>query len=423
VGEPAVELKIFSGFRHTNSVYTGHRLLDSAMINNPQYPYQARPDLAPPIALPNSGHTSAIKIALAIAATLIAVLLGLLVLLLIGVETGPVALLIGMIFATIPVPIYVTLVLWIDRYESEPLWLLATVFGWGALVAVFIAFIFNTAGFVAVAVMTNSQSAGQTASAVLFAPVVEESAKALILFVIFFWKKDEFDGVIDGIVYGALVALGFAMTENIQYYGKAALQGGGAGLTMTFILRGTLAPFSHPLFTSMTGIGLGLARQTTNQAIKFITPLVGLMMAMAMHSIWNGSAVMGGGVGFLLTYLVIMVPAFLILLVVIVFSLRREGRVVREFLYADLQGGLINQLEYEQLCSVTRRAGAAFTAFSRGGITRWRDCRQFNQMGSELAFHRSRVARGIYNSENEARGREAAYLQRLQDILKRLRAG
>ena len=388
-------------------------------MNNPQYPYPPQPNLAPALLAPPSGHTSAIKIALGISAALIALLLGLLVLLLIGVQTGVIALLIGMIFAIIPVPIYVSLVLWIDRYESEPLWLLATAFGWGALVAVFIAFLFNTAGFVAVTVMTQSQRAGLTASAVIFAPIVEESAKALILFVLFFWKKDEFDGVIDGIVYAGLVALGFAMTENIKYYGEAALKG---GLTLTFIIRGAIAPFSHPLFTSMTGIGLGLARQSTNQAAKFVTPVLGLLMAMAMHSIWNGSAIMGGGVGFLLTYVVIMVPAFLIVLVVIIVSLRREGRVVREYLYPDLQRGLFNQQEYEQLCSVTKRTGAAFNALSSGGMARWRDCKQFNQISSELAFHRNRVARGIYKNEHEARSREAAYLYRLQELLNRLRA-
>jgi hypothetical protein len=55
-------------------------------------------------------------------------------------------------------------------------------------------------------------------------------------------------------------------------------------------------------------------------------------------------------------------------------------------------------------------------------MARWRDCKQFNQMGSELAFHRSRVARGIYSTEQAARDREAAYLQTLQEILNRLRA-
>src|SRR4029079_10205984 len=168
------------------------------------------------------------------------------------------------------------------------------------------------------------------------------------------FKKDEFDGVIDGIVYAALVALGFAMTENILYYGKAAL-GGGGQLTLTFFLRGALAPFSHPLFTSMTGIGLGLARQTRNLGVKLITPVVGLIMAICMHSIWNGSAALFGGGVFLLTYFLLMVPAFLILLVVIGIALYREGKVVREFLMCDLQRGFLTQDEYKQLGSIHGR--------------------------------------------------------------------
>src|SRR4030095_10887077 len=173
--------------------------------------------------------------------------------------------------------------------------------------------------------------AGETYSLVISAPIVEETGKAAILFLFFFFRKDEFDGVIDGIVYAALVALGFAMTENILYYGKSAL-GGGAQLTATNFPLGALAAFSHPLFPSMTGIGLGLARQTNNLAVKLITPLVGLLMAIFMHSIWNGSAAIFGGAVFLLTYVVIMVPAFIIVLVVIGIALYREGQVVRQYL-------------------------------------------------------------------------------------------
>ena len=97
-----------------------------------------------PVIRPSS-HKSALRIVFAVGAALVALLLGLIVLLLIGVETGPVALLIGLVAATIPVPLYLMLVLWIDRYESEPLWMLGTAFFWGALVAVFIALLFNTA--------------------------------------------------------------------------------------------------------------------------------------------------------------------------------------------------------------------------------------------------------------------------------------
>ena len=190
------------------------------------------------------------------------------------------------------------------------------------------------------------------------------------------------------------------MTENILYYGRAALDGGGS-LTLIFIIRGFFAPFSHPLFTSLTGIGLGLARQSTNTAVKILTPIVGLLMAIFMHSIWNGSAVFGGGGLFVLTYILVMVPAFLIMLVVIGFALRREGQVVREFLVVDLERGLLNAEEYKQVGSILGRMGSSFNAFSQAGVKGWRARMRFNQLASELAFHRSRVSRGVHSAEQD----------------------
>jgi len=383
------------------------------MTNDPRTAFAA------PIAIRPSGSQSVIKIVLGILAALVALLLGLIVLVLIGVATGPLGFLIGIVSATLPVPLYLVLVLWIDRYEAEPVWMLATAFFWGALVAVFFAYLINTVTDVAVQLMTNSVRAGRTFGAVISAPIVEESSKALILFIFFFWKKDEFDGVIDGIVYAAMVGLGFAMTENIQYYGRAVLEGGGGGLTLVFILRGALAPFSHPLFTSMTGIGLGLARQSRNTAVKWIAPILGLLAAISMHSIWNGSGAIFGGVAFILTYIVIMIPAFFIMLVVIILALRREGQIVREYLVPDYQAGLLTQQQYNQLCTIRGRMSSSLDAFNRGGFSNWQTVRQFNQTASELAFHRSRVARGLVAAD--AREREAAYRQALEDLLTKMR--
>ncbi len=373
----------------------------------------------PTIVIRPTPRISAIRLVLAIFAGLIALFLGLLVLLLIGIETGPIALLLGLLAATIPVPIYVALVLWIDRYEAEPLWMLATAFFWGALAATFFAFLLNTGSAGIVTILTNAK-AGEAFAAVISAPIVEETGKALILFIFFFWKKDEFDGVIDGIVYASLAALGFAMTENILYYGRAALGGGGA-LTLTLIIRGFFAPFSHPLFTSMTGIGLGLARQSTNIAVKILTPIVGLMMAIFMHSIWNGSAVFGGGGVFLLTYIIVMIPAFIIMLVVIGFALRREGKIVREYLVIDLDRGFLTQDEYKELGSILGRMGSSYNAFSRSGMKGWRARRRFNQLASELAFHRSRAARGVYSADQDVLEQETAYLHALQGLINELR--
>jgi RsiW-degrading membrane proteinase PrsW (M82 family) len=365
---------------------------------------------APTIVIRTSPQISAIRLILALIAILVALFLGLLVLLVIGIETGPVALMLGFITATIPVPIYISLVLWIDRYEAEPLWMLATAFFWGALIATFFAFLLNTTSLGIVYSLTDSKTGGEAFAAVISAPIVEEIGKAVVLFIFFFWRKEEFDGVIDGIVYASMSALGFAMTENILYYGKAAAEGGGEALTLVLILRGFFAPFSHPLFTSLTGIGLGLARQSN----KFLTPVVGLLMAIFMHSIWNGSAVFGGGPVFILTYLIVMVPAFIILLVVIGLALRREGQVVREFLVVDLQRGVLTQEEYNQVGSILGRMGSSFNAFSRSGVKGWRARRRFNQLASELA-------RGVHSANQDVTAQEAAYLYALQALINEVR--
>lgn len=371
---------------------------------------------APTIVIRPTPQTSGIRIALGIIALLIALVLGLLVLLVIGVETGPIPFLLGLVTATIPVPLYVMLVLWIDRYEAEPMWMLIAAFLWGALVAAFVAFLLNTILGVLVAILTDNPDAGEVFSTVISAPIVEETAKALILIIFFIWWRDEFDGVIDGIVYAALVGLGFAMTENVMYYGKAAM-GGGATLTITFFIRGALAPFSHPLFTGLTGIGLGLARQSRNAAIRIISPFVGLFMAVFLHWLWNASATFGGGGGFLIVYIIIMVPAFAIMLVVIVIALSREGQVVRQFLLSDLDRGFFTREEYDQLGSVFRRMGSSFNAFSKGGMRSWQTRRKLHQLASELAFHRSRVSRGLHSSKHNIHDLEAAYLHTLQTLL------
>lgn len=372
-----------------------------------------------PVAIPKSNRVSAIKIIAAVVAAMFALLLGLIILLLIGTETGLVELIIGMICATLPVPIYVMLLLWIDRYESEPLWMLATSFFWGAIVAVFIALIFNTGIQIFAAIASNSEEVGDAVGAVVAAPLVEESAKALILVILFFWKKDEFDGIVDGIVYAGMAGLGFAMTENILYYGRA-IQKGPEFLQVVWILRGMAAPFSHPLFTSMTGIGLGWARQSQSTFTKIAAPVAGFGLAIVMHAAWNGSAVFGGGLGFFVTYFLVMGPALIITLMVIHFQLKREGRIVQQFLYDDYRKGFFEQHEFEKLCTIRGRMGLSWSALWSHGVSGWRIRRRCNQMASELAFLRSRVARGITRNPQTAAEREEFYRSTLHELRQQL---
>jgi hypothetical protein len=250
------------------------------------------------------------------------------------------------------------------------------------------------------------------------APIVEEFSKGMVLFILFWWKRDEFDGVIDGIVYAGLVGLGFAMTENFKYYGEAASLGGNK-LTGLFILRGAISPFAHPLFTSMTGIGLGLSRQSSRQITKVFMPILGLLAAMLLHSTWNRAAIYGPGV-FFLVYGFVMLPIFAGAIVAIVYALRREGRIVREHLWFDCQRGLFSLDEYYRLCNIRGRMSASYRALRVGGYRLWRTRMKFNQMASELAFHRSRVQRGIMTDPRTDYEREMAYVRHLFELRRQL---
>lgn len=378
-----------------------------------------------PVMFRPSSNRRAIKWVLAVFILLFMLLVMRLTLGLIGYGMGSAALQTGILVAMLPVPVYMLLILWLDRYESEPLWMLALSFLWGASFAAFIAIIVNTAGAELVG-ESFGRSTARFYGLVISAPIVEESAKAIVLFALFFWKKDEFDGIMDGIVYAGMVGLGFAMTENMKYYGEAAMASAAMRmdhLTPTLIMRGGISPFAHPLFTSMTGIGLGWARQSNNKGIKFVMPLLGLVLAIFIHATWNYSAVLAqqyGGAMFLAIYFVIMVPIFVAVIVSIFFALRREGRVVRDFLLYDLQRGLFTTEDYNRLCSVGGRMGASMRALTSGGVGLWRTRMQYNQTASELAFHRCRIARGMIPYEQRSIEREADYVRMLFELRRRL---
>lgn len=362
----------------------------------------------------------ALRVVTAITAVLLALLLGLITLSIIGYETGLVPFLTGLVVAALPVPVYVMLALWIDRYEAEPAWTLAVAFLWGALVAVFFALIINSFG-VRVVGATFGREAASFYGLSVSAPIVEETFKALALFLLFFWKRDEFDGIIDGIVYAAMVGLGFAMTENVKYYADAVAGGRAVG---TFVVRGMFAPFAHPLFTSMTGIGLGIASQTARRPVRYLMPLVGLLLAIVLHSSWNTSLYLSqrsdNALLALLMYFAVMVPIFIGVLLTVFFALRREGRVLREHLHAEVACGLLTQEEYERVCTVRGRMAASFEALTRGGFSAWRARMQFHGTASELAFHRNRVVRGYVARDGTEHERDAFYRRQLGELRSRL---
>ena len=66
--------------------------------------------------------------------------------------------------------------------------------------------------------------------------------------------------------------------------------------------------------------------------------------------------------------------------------------------------------------------GSSFRRFTKSGVKGWRTRMRFNQLASELAFHRSRVSSGVHSPHHDIMAQEAAYLQALQVLINELRA-
>jgi RsiW-degrading membrane proteinase PrsW (M82 family) len=301
--------------------------------------------------------------------------------------------------AVLPLPIYLALALWIDRYEPEPRAMLATTFLWGASVAVLAAGLLNAMA---------SAVVGDTLGSIVAGPIVEECLKAAILYRFFLQRPDEFDGIIDGLVYAAMVGLGFAFVENIDYYGRSLVTEGAGGLAVTFTLRGVISPFSHPLFAAMTGLGLGIARQTSRRWARRLAPPAGLLGAIGLHGLWNAGTTMG--CVFFAIYGLIMLPMLAVVVLVAVRALRREGCMIRAQLADEVAQGFVSNEELDRLCGVRGRLDSSLRAWMTGGQAAWKRQREYHRAVSELAFLRHRVARGTHAPDPDL---EAAYVQSL----------
>jgi RsiW-degrading membrane proteinase PrsW (M82 family) len=255
-----------------------------------------------------------------------------------SVGVGPA--IVAAIVAFVPAIIYLLPMIWLDRYDPEPIWLLGLAFAWGALVAVVVSFIINTIFGVAVGIAISPE-AGQAAGAVMSAPIFEEGSKGLGLVILLVFFRRYFDDILDGIVFAGVIALGFATVENVLYYGRALGHAGLVGLAFIFVLRGIMSPFAHVTFTSMTGIGCGIARESHKTAVRVIMPILGYIGAVTLHAIWNGMAVIGGEKGFLYGYFLGEIPLFLIFVGFSLYIMRRQNKILTEMLALDIARGLI----------------------------------------------------------------------------------
>ncbi|MFG3012213.1 PrsW family intramembrane metalloprotease [Streptomyces cinerochromogenes] len=339
---------------------------------------------------------------------------GLVILALVRRQTGTEGFLVGLGLAVLPVPWLTAAFRWLDRVEPGPWRNLVFSFAWGACAAALIAIVANSFATKWIATSTADPASADTLGATVIAPIVEESAKAAAVLLVFLFRRRDFTGIVDGVVIAGVTATGFAFTENILYLGTAfgtdQLTGdrGIASVTAaTFFVRIVMSPFAHPLFTVLTGIGFGLAALSAERqhVRRALLPVCGLLLAMGMHALWNGSSTFGE-YGFFAVYGGFMVPAFALLTWLAIWTRQRELRTVRAELPAYVLAGWLGPAEPFALGSMRARRMARDYARHHHGRPAAREVARYEGYATSLAFLRHRGRTGKAGADFVVRERE-----------------
>ena len=328
---------------------------------------------------------------------------------------GAGTLLVGLILALIPLLGILLAVRWIDRWEPEPRPALWFAFLWGAGVSVVTALLFDLGVQLARAGTGLVETDDGFAAAVFQAPLVEEAAKGAGVLLLFWVLRRRFDGPVDGVVYAATIAAGFAFSENIQYFGVAMLEGGAGNLGFTFLVRGVLSPFAHVMFTACIGIACGLAVRFRPLA-AVATILLGFAAAIFLHFVWNGAFYLVESDSLVVYYLAVQVPLFLAAIVVVVLLRRQEERVTVLRLREYAAAGWFSLAEVGMLATRDGRRQARGWA-ARQPQTRKQAMHHFIHNSTRLAFARQRMLNGTAANVDRADETE------LLGLIQRDRAG
>ncbi|MFI7577599.1 PrsW family glutamic-type intramembrane protease [Micromonospora sp. NPDC049497] len=347
-----------------------------------------------------------------------------------GESLGAEALLIGLVASILPVPVLVACFLWLDRYEPEPLRYLIFCFAWGAFVST------------AASLTVNNFSAGRfedlglptALTGVLVAPFIEELTKALGPILLLIFRRREISGITDALVYCGLSAIGFAMVENILYlggygyatgverYGPAT---GTQQVIAIFIVRILLFGFAHPLFTAMTGVGLGIAARAADRRVRVLAPVAGLLLAMMLHGTWNLLPTLTQATGetliLLYGFIGVMVPIFFGMVGLAVWLRAWEGRLTERILPDYVRAGWLTPPEVAALSSLGRRHAARVWAKRVGGDAGLKAMRGYQFAATRLALLRDGMRRGLDNRPAD-RERAAVEERELLDTISGYRA-
>jgi len=350
-------------------------------------------------------------------------------------QNGTSSIIAALTIPIIPVVGIFLLVNFMDRYEHEPWYLRLAAFLWGAIIAIPPAlFIEGNVDRILQNLLDPNTTNEMLRIALqgLNAGITEETIKGLGLLLLFFVLRDEFDDVVDGIIYGALIGAGFAMIENFRYFALDSKN----FLVFLIVGRVILGWLGHSTFIACFGAALGYVRYTRVRWKQIAIPLLGFLIAVGMHTFFDfvdfqASAAIrnSGGNPTVVNYALIAIvgnylPPFLAqigLLYILIRGLAHETAIIREFLAVEVSNGIVTVGEYALLQNSFQRTHAERQVFRRSGYKQWLRVKDLYQTEIGLAFRKWHVSMGDKPKLGYLQP-EDAYRQRIKRLRKEIRA-
>ena len=288
----------------------------------------------------------------------------------------------------------------LDFLEREPTGLRVLAFAWGGLVATTVSISGSTALENLMAKLGSPALAADWGPA-LAGPTVEEIAKTLGVVAIVLIARGQVNSVLDGVVYGALVGLGFQIVEDVVFaIGAVSLAGEGdqvQPVITTFLVRGFLAGvWSHTLFGALAGAGIGYLVVNPDRTLRhrFGMAALAVVGAWGSHVLWNSPLFrdgLGNGALALLAVLVFKgLPPLLLILCLVRRAHDREAAYYVGKLATLHDPALITHDELRVLGSGSRRAAARRHAAVRAGRRARASVRRLQRAQARLAVEVSR---------------------------------
>ncbi len=197
--------------------------------------------------------------------------------------------LLSILFAALVAGLFVWFFHWLERYRREWIYLFGCVFGWGLVSGAFAALFLALAVPWGMAFHLESEAFEVPRRFLFLAPAVEEGLKALAILAVMLMFRREFSYLPEGMVYGGVIAAGFAASQNVFYFYHAGyLEGGLVGLLAIFVQRGLLGGFTAVLCGAGIGAGLAWAQRRPKRWQRWHTAITLWTGVYLCHILRNG---------------------------------------------------------------------------------------------------------------------------------------